>query len=243
MSTTPPRYPFSIQSQLWCCYSVFPFMILFFAGWVLVGRLLPPLSPAMDAADLAAFFDANRDRLRLCMILCMYSTVFLIPFSAAIIGQISRIEREEPKVWTYTAVIAAAGNIVSFTFPLMFFTVALFRATRAPELVLLASDFAWLPFLGMASPYVGLPLAVAIAGLLDRSHDPVFPRWYCFFTIASTIAILPAALIVFFTSGWFAWNNIFGWWLPFADVFGWTLLTFWLLRRGLVAQAAATEKQ
>lgn len=236
-----PRYGFSTQSQLWCCYSVFPFMILFMVGWVLIGRLLPPLSPAMSAVDLAAFFDENRDRLRLCMIVCMYSTVFLIPFSAAMIGQIARIEREGPKVWTYAAIIAAAGNILSFTFPLMFWTVALFRADRAPELVLLASDFAWLPFLGMASPYVALPLCVAIAGLLDRSEEPVFPRWYCYVTIASIIAILPAALIVFFESGWFAWNNLFGWWLPFTDVFGWTLLTFWLLRKGILAQAARND--
>jgi hypothetical protein len=231
-------YAFGTQSQLWCCYSVFPFMLLFMTGWVLVGQLLPPLSPAMGADELAAFFDANRHRLRICMILCMYSTVFLIPFSAVMIAQIARIERDGPRVWTYAAIIAAAGNVLSFTFPLMFWTVALFRAERTPELVLLASDFAWLPFLGMASPYVALPLCVAIAGLLDRSPQPVFPRWYCYFTITSVIALFPAALIVFFQEGWFAWNGLFGWWLPFADVFGWTLLTFWLLRKGILAQAA-----
>ena len=232
-----PRNSFSAQSQLWCCHCVFPFMLLFFAGWVLIGHLLPPPSPMMGAQETAAFFAAHRDRLRICMILCMYSTAFLIPFSAAIVAQVARIEGEGPRVWTYAALIAAAGNIVSFTFPLMFWTAALFRAERPAELVLLASDMAWLPFLGMASPYVALPMCVAAAGLLDRSADPVFPRWYCYFSIVSTVAILPAALIVFFQSGWFAWNSVFGWWLPFADVFGWTLLTYWFLRRGILLQA------
>ena len=238
---TRPRLSTSAQSQLWCCYSVFPFMALFFVGWVAIGHLLPPPSPALPAAELAAYFAENNNRLRICMILAMFSTVFLMPFSASIIGQISRIEGEGPRVWTYTALMAAAGNIVSFTIPLMFFTVALFRVDRAPELVQLASDIGWLPFLGMASPYVALPMCVAIAGMLDRSPDPVFPRWYCYLTIASTIAILPAAMIVFFQSGWFAWNSLFGWWLPFADVFGWTILTFWLVRRGILCQAEAGE--
>ncbi len=229
------------QSQLWCCYAIIPFMLLFFAGWVAIGQLLPPLSPAMPAEEVAAFFDANRDRLRLCMILCMFSTAFLMLFQAALIGQIARIEGEGPKVLTYTALMAGAGNIVSFTFPLMFWTVALFRADRAPELVALASDLAWVPFLGMISPFIPLPFCVAIAGLIDRSANPVFPRWYCYFTLASAIMYFPAALIVFFQHGWFAWNSIFGWWLPFTDTFGWLSITFWLLRRGILAQSAEAE--
>jgi hypothetical protein len=233
------NYAYRTQSQLWCCNCVFPFMLLFFIGWVWIGQLLPPPSPAMNADEVARLFDVNRDRLRLCMVLCMYSTVFLIPFSAAIIGQIARIEQNGPRVWTYAALIAAAGNVVSFTFPLMFWTVALFRPERAVSLVQLASDIAWLPFLGMASPYVALPLCVALAGLLDRSEQPAFPRWYCYLTLASVIAILPAALIVFFERGWFAWNGIFGWWLPFSDVFGWTILTYVLLRRAILSQADA----
>jgi len=233
----PPRYAYRTQSQLWCCYSVFPFVLLFCVGWVMIGQLLPPPSPTMNAEAVAAMFDEHRDRLRICMLLCMYSTVFLIPFTGVIIAQIARIEQNGPRVWTYSALIAAAGNVVSFTFPLMFWTVALFRAERPPQFVLLASDLAWLPFLGMASPYIALPVCVAIAGLLDPSRTPVFPRWYCYLTIASVVAILPAPLLVFFKTGWFAWNGIFGWWLPFGDVFGWTLLTYVLLRRGILAQA------
>lgn len=233
----PPSLTVTTRSQLWCCYSALPFMLLFFAGWVLVGRLLPPLSPALTAEQVSIFFNEHRDRLRLCMMMCMFSTAFLILFSAALIGQIARIEGSGPRVWTYAALIAAAGNVVSFTFPLMFWTAALFRADRPAELVRLASDLAWLPFLGMTSPYIVLPLCVAAAGLSDRAANPVFPRWYCYLTIASTVALLPEALIIFFQQGWFAWDGIFGWWLPFGDVFGWTILTFVLLGRGILAQA------
>jgi len=244
MTSAPPRHlPAGAKVQLWFCYTMIPFMVLFFAGWVAIGHLLPPLAPSMTAVEVADFFDAHRDRLRICMMMCMVSTVFLMTYQAAIIAQIARIERDGPKVLTYTALMAGAGNIVSFTFPLMFWTVALFRVERAPELVQLASDFAWLQFLGMLSPYVPFPACVAIAGLMDKSANPVFPRWYCYYTIAATIAYLPAVMIVFFHEGWFAWNSVFGWWLPFADTFTWLALTFWLVRRGILAQAAAAPDE
>jgi len=229
--------PLASRSQLWCCYTILPFMALFFAGWVVVGRLLPPLSPSMGAEEIAAFYAAHRDSLRLCMILCMFSTAFLMTFQAALIAQVARIEREGGKLWTYVALMAGAGNIVSFTFPLMFWTVALFRADRAPDLVLLASDLAWVPFLGMVSPFIPFPFAIAIAGLSDGSPQPAFPRWYCYFTLASALAFLPASLIVFFHEGQFAWNGMFGWWLPFTDTFGWLTITFWLLRRAILRQS------
>jgi hypothetical protein len=228
------------RSQLLALNSFFPFMVLFFLGWALIGRLIPPPSPGLDAEDLTHFFMAHRERYLVCMQLSMLSTAFLMPFSAVIVGQIARIEAEGPRVWTYAALMAAAGNVVSFTFPLMFFCVALFRPERDPALVQLASDLGWLPFLAMASPYITLPICVAIAGLIDLSPDPVFPRWFCYLTIASTIAILPACMIPFFHEpAWFAWNSMFGWWVPFSDVFGWMLLTYWFCRRGILAQARA----
>ena len=230
------------RSQLLALNSFFPFMVLFFLGWAVIGQLIPPPSPGLGAEDLTRFYMAHRERYLVCMVLSMLSTAFLMPFSAVIVGQIARIEGEGPRVWTYAALMAAAGNIVSFTFPLMFFAVALFRPGRSPDLVLLASDLGWLPFLGMASPYITLPICVAIAGLIDPSPQPAFPRWFCFLTIASTIAILPACLIVFFPQpAWFAWNSMFGWWVPFSDVFGWMVLTYWFCRKAIIAQSRSGE--
>lgn len=231
------------QSQLIALNSLFPFIAVFFLGWAVLGHLIPPPSPSLGGEEMARFLLGSRDRLIACMMLSMMSIAFLMPFSAAIIGQIARIEAEGPRVWTYAALMAAAGNVVSFTFPLMFLGVALFRPDRSPDLVLLASDLGFLPFLGMACPYIAFPICVAIAGLLDTSSEPAFPRWYCWFSIASTIAILPAPMLMFFHDGWFAWNNLFGWWLPFSDVFGWMMVTWWLVRRAINAQAATATAE
>ena len=226
------------QSQLWCVYCGVAFMATFFFGWVLVARFLPPLDPAMPAAQVAALFDERSVAIRLGMFICMWSCLFQMPFLAVIVGQIARIEGDNPRVWTYTALMAAAGNILSFTIPLMFWNVAAFRADRAPELVVLMNDMAWLPFTGMAVPFIAMPPCVAIASFIDRAKNPIFPRWYGYYSIATTVVILPAGLVPFFQSGWFAWNNAFGWWVPFADFFGWFTITVWLLRKGILAQAA-----
>jgi hypothetical protein len=225
------------RSQLWACYAAIPFMLLFFIGWVFVAQFLPPLNPAMSAQELATLFSEHGVRIRLGMLVCLYSVLFLMPFTALICVQIARIEGNGPKVWTYTGMLAAAGNILSFTFPIMFWNVAAFRADRAPELVMLMNDMAWLPWTGMTVPFVAIPPCVAIAGFMDRNVKPVFPRWFCYFTIATTVIILPAAMVTFFPQGgWFAWNNLFGWWVPFADFFLWFLILFVLLRKGILNQ-------
>lgn len=224
-------------SQLWCCYSAIPFMLMFFLGWVVVARFLPPLDPNMSAEALAILFREHGVRIRLGMMISMYSTLFLLPFSAVVAAQIARIEGDGPRVWTYTTLMASAGNVLSFIFPLMFWNVAAFRPDRSPDLIMLMNDLAWLPFTGMAVPFVAMPLCVAVAGLLDRDPQPVFPRWFCYYSIAATVVIMPAALVIFFQSGWFAWNSLFGWWIPFADFFCWFVLLFGLVRRGILVQA------
>jgi len=212
-------------------------MLLFTIGWVVVGGMLPPMAPSMTPDEVVTFFDDNRVRLRLCMMIVMYANLFLIPFSAVIVAQVARVEGSSPRVWTYTALIGAIGNIIAFILPLMFWNVALFRAERAPELIYLMNDLAWIPFTTLTVPFVALPGAVAIAGLLDRSPQPAFPRWYCYYTIVSTIAVLPAAMVPFFIDGWFAWNNVFAWWLVMIDFFSWFSVTYVVLRKAILAQA------
>ena len=119
------------------------FNLGFIGVWALSRTAGLPVGPNAGIAESASLVDLT-----------------VVGFQAALIGQIARIEGEGPKVLTYTALMAGAGNIVSFTFPLMFWTVALFRADRAPELVALANDLAWMPFLGMISPFIPLPFCV-----------------------------------------------------------------------------------
>ena len=230
----PGAGTFSIRGQFWCCYCVIPFMGLFFIGWVLVARFMPPLDPALSAETVASLFREHSVSIRLGMLVCMLSVLFLIPFCALIAAIVAGIEGAATRVWTYTVIIASGGNIVGFTFPLMFWNVAAFRFDRSPELIVLLNDLAWLPFTGMAVPFIALLPCVAIAGFLDQSERPVFPRWFSYYTLLAMAGLLPAVLVTFFQSGWFAWNGLFGGWLPFADFFMWFVMLFIFIRRHLV---------
>lgn len=72
-------------------------------------------------------------------------------------------------------------------------------------------------------PFLFTLVSIAVATFVDDSDKPVFPRWFGWFSLFALIAFLPGQTLFFFRSGLFAWNGIFGWWMPFIDFFGWPL--------------------
>jgi hypothetical protein len=236
--TRPKTLGLNTKSQLLCCYSVFGFLLLFTIGWVFLAQFLPPLNPAMTADQVAALFVTHSVRIRLGMFFCMYSSLFLMPFAAVIAAQIARIEGEGFKVWTYTMVGVGAGNVLTFTFPILFWSVAAFRPDRAPDLILLVNDLAWIPFVGMTVPFLVMPLTVAIVGFLDpNTENPTFPRWACYYNLALAVIDMPGGMITFFQTGVFAWNGIVGRWMGVSQFFIWFLVMFYLLQKAVRRQA------
>jgi hypothetical protein len=206
-------------------------------GWVFVARFLPPLDPSMTAAQTADLFTTHSVRIRFGMFLCMYSTLFLMPFAAAIAGQFARIEAGGFKVWTYTMIGVGAGNVLTFTFPLLFWSAAAFRPDRPPDLIQLINDLAWIPFVGMTVPFLVMPLSVAIVGFLDPNEVKTFPRWACWYNLAISVICMPGGMCVFFLNGPFAWDGLVGWWMGVSNFFVWFFVMFFLLRNAILRQA------
>jgi hypothetical protein len=94
-------------------------------------------------------------------------------------------------------------------------------------------DAAWLQFLGALAPFLFMLASIAIAAFVDDSDKPVFPRWLGWFNLFAILAFLPDQMIFFFKIGPFAWNGIFGWWIPLFDFFGWILVMFFVLRKAV----------
>lgn len=224
------------KSQLLACYSGFIFMILWTIGWYLIGQFIPPHDPAWSAAQVAAHYQHYLVRIRLGLLISLWSAAFLMPFAAMISAQMARIEGRYP-VWSYTVLGIGAGNVLTFTFPVMFWATAAFRPDRSADLVQLLNDLGWVPFVGMTSPFLLLPVAIAIVGFLDESEEPVFPRWACFYNLGSALLLLPGGLITFFQTGPFALNGVMGFWLPVVDFFTWFIVIFFLLRKAVNRQA------
>lgn len=224
------------KDQLICTWGGMAFVLLFFVGWGWLGGFLPPHAPTMTAEQVVAFYQANPVSIRVGLILALLSSTFLVPFGAVLAVQMARIEGRRP-VWAVTQAIATGGTVIEFALLVMFWEVASFRPDRNPDILLALNDLSWLPFVGISSPFFIVPVAIALVGFKDKSPNPVFPRWSCYYNLFSATAILPGCLVVLFKSGPFAWNGVFSWWLPVVDFGIWFIVMTVLLIKGIKRQA------
>jgi hypothetical protein len=205
------------------------YLILLFAGWGGLAGFLPPIAPSKNAAQIAHIFQDNTTGIRVGMVLVMWSAGVFIFFAASIARFLSKIEGESG-VLTYGAVIGGVGNMVLTFYPALWWLVAAYRPERAADLTYIFNDMAWLQFIGGVSMFAAIPISIGIAAFIDKSSDPVFPRWAGYFNFMCVMLIIPDQLLFFFHSGPWSWNGLFGLWIPVTLFGGWFLVTFWLMR-------------
>ena len=152
-------------------------------------------------------------------------------------SRISRIEGGAG-VLTYAFLLGAAGNMVLTFYPAIWWLVAAFRPDRGAELIYLMNDMAWLQFLGGITMYLAMPFSMAVAAFCDDSANPVFPRWSAFANFWLVVILVPDQLLFFFHNGVFAWNGLFGLYLPIVGFCGFFILSFFLLRSAILRDRA-----
>ena len=209
------------------------YVLVLFAGWGMVaGMMLPVWSPQWSMAEVAAAFQEDTQRIRIGMLLTMVAAMLAIPFTAAVCQQLARIEGHVG-ILTWCAGLGGAGLMILTFYPAIFWLLAAYRPERAEELIRLMNDLAWLQLIGGVTVFFTLPLAVAFAAFLDHSPRPPLPRWAGYYNIWTVLLIIPDQLLFFFKTGPFAWNGIFGFWIPVV-VFGtWFIVTYYTLRRAI----------
>ena len=206
--------------QRFCVWSGFSGVLLFFLGMVLAG-MIPPPAPSVPADAVATEFTENATRIRFGWLLCLMSTIFVLPFFALISVYLRRLEHRDFPVFSYTQLAAGAVNAaIGFYLPSLVMLITAFRPEFRPhELTYLMYDFGWfsilLPFAGNTAQ----ALVIGLAILGDKTGGNLFPRWVAYLNFWLAIGFFPAMMLVFFTSGPFAWNGLFPFWFP-AGVFG-----------------------
>lgn len=227
-------------SQRICVWSGPLFAALFFLGYGVIARYIPPPNPARSAEQVATFYRENADSIRLGMVVSMFGLVFWVPFIAAISVQLKRIEGKHTPL-TYAQLGLGATLPVAFFPALYFFEVAAFRADRDPKLVQLLNDMGWLPFTGIIYAIFVQNLVIGLAVLSDKRAVPILPRWYGYFCLWAGILYCPASLDVFFQDGPLAWDGMFSWWLSLVCFFAWLVVTTIVLLRAISTQGQAAE--
>lgn len=227
------------KAQLLGAWCGIGYMVAILGGWSTIAGFFPPISPAAPASEVAVLFQADYTRIRIGMIVVMFSALIFIPFAAAMCRELARIEGGAG-VLTFTCALGGVGNMVLSFYPAVWWLAGVFRPERAPDLMLLVNDLSWLQFIGGLSMYLAMPLSLVGAMFLYGDTKP-FPRWAIYLNAWTIVLELPGQLLFFFHSGPFAWNGIFGLYLPVTAFTAWFIVMFYVMRKSALEEIAAAR--
>ena len=218
------------KTELFGAWSGMLYVILLCFGWWLIPGYIPPHDPSASADEIAQIYVDQTLSIRVGMVIIMFAAMIYIPFTAALAKVISRIEGGVG-ILTFSQALAGLGNaILTFYPPLWWLTAAFRPEERDAELIYLLSDAAWLQFIGGITLFLPVLITIAVAALHDKQQQPVFPRWFAFYSLWTFVLMLPGQLCVFFKTGPFAWNGLMAFWVPLCVFSFWFMFAFHFLR-------------
>jgi hypothetical protein len=234
--STPTRLAIE-RLAVWCGPA---FLVLYVVAFIGVAQFVPPPAPSLSADEVAALFSENRFRIRTGMVLSLVFSTFLFPFFAVISVHIARIEGGRP-ILALVQFGGATLLVVYFQLCSMLWIVATFRDDLGAESVRMLFDFGWLAFVMIFPAYVFQLGCVAVASLLDRSPNPVWPRWAGYLNLWIGLSGAGGGLAVFFKTGPFAWNGMVGFYLPVVAFVIWLCVMTHLMLRHTARRTSAHQ--
>lgn len=218
MNNNSKKYAY--EGAQYSIYSVAVFLFCILVGLVLMSKLLPPFGHASaSAAEIAEFYQQDNLLKKIGLCMAMFGMAFIIPLFV-LMADVMRRAMGMPLL----ANVQFASGILGIAFTylmLMFWGVAAFRPDRAAEITQALHDTGWLVATWVASATLMQVMSICIAVFLDKSADPVFPRWFAYFNLWIIPFGAPAMVINIFTQGPFAYDGLFGFWLPYVVLFTW----------------------
>jgi hypothetical protein len=223
----------NIGAQRLCIWCGPVMVVLWVLAFVFLSKFIPPPAPSKTPEQIVAMFATHTNRIRLGLVISLFSCALLVPFCAAIAAQIRKTEGQR-SVLAQTQLVSGGLLCVEFLIPFAIWQTAAYRVGgRSPEMIQMLNDMAWLMFLGIISSACVQVAALGVAVLRDKQAEPVFPRWFGWYNIWAAIVWVPAAIIPFFKSGLFAWNGVAAFWIPFVVLAIWFAITTVLLLRAV----------
>jgi hypothetical protein len=202
----------------WICYWSIPvFYTAFGLIFVVMGRIMPPQSPAASVEDIVAYM--ARPQLGMGVALLSLTLGFASLSSGVIVVQMKRMEGVSRALpYAYLAALAVAG-VPGCLLPALIFAAGVFRPDYDPQIQVMLYDLGFLSFVGSLGCFIVQYLVFALAIFLDRRA--IFPRWLGYFTIWALVTELVAVPVWVTRTGGFAWNGLLAFWLGTAIFVGW----------------------
>jgi hypothetical protein len=226
----------NIKTQLISLWTVPVFGVLYVIAFIAFPGFLPPMSPNLTADQVATFYREHTAAVQFSMVTYDLLGVMLIPFFMVIVVQMKRMATQS-HVFAYCYLTAVVSGATIFALANIFYLVAAFRPDRNPELTMLLNDMAWITFIAPVGMIVGQNLLLGLAIYFDRGPHTVFPRWVGHFSVATALAIAPAALAAIVKTGPLAWDGLVSFWLRNGAYAAFLVVMFFVVRAALQRQA------
>ena len=222
-------------------WSGFVYIAFLMVGILPLARFFPSQPPSSGAAEIAAIYHGNSLMIKMGMVLVLVGSMFYVPWTAILAKLIAGVEGRVGLL-TMCQLIAGTTNVLLTAYPAGWWLTAAFRGDRSPDLILLLNDIAWLQFLGVIAPFYFVVLSLIYASFADSDPDPLIPRWVGWFNVFFMLDLIPLSIIFFFKTGPFAWNGLFGFYLPFATFWVWFFVMTYTIRKALPRLAEVGER-
>jgi hypothetical protein len=172
----------------------------------------------------------------------LIASAFVAPFCAVLYLQIRRLEGSDRPIAAMGQLVAGIGNMMFFSLPGIFFIIAAFRPDRAPiDVTAALNDIAWFMLMFAWTPGAMQAFLCGAAIVKHASPTSHYPRWIGFFSIWIAVLMASSSFIPFFKTGPFAWNGLFGFWLPVIVFGNWFLVMLWATLRAVGTESEATQ--
>lgn len=214
-----------------CVWSGMVAVNLFFVGLLLM-KFFPPLSPSLTAEAVAEIYRANALEILLGASVIIVSTMFNVPYIAALFVQLKRMEKGR-QLASYGLLAAGAANTLFFILPGLFWAIAAYRPERPIEITSALNDIAWM--FGLL-PWTLGPIQCLFIGSVVMKYgegSKVYPKWVGFFNIWVAIGMITSAGIPFFKKGPFAWDGVIGFWFPAIILGIWYMVMCWMTHKAI----------
>ncbi|HEX5805453.1 MAG TPA: hypothetical protein VFY31_03825 [Macromonas sp.] len=226
---TPQAHLTLLKHTSWSGYVY----ILFLLVGMSIAGFLPSQPATMGPQEIAqVYLGENLWNIRIGMAIALVGSMFYVPWTAILAKLVMRVEGKAG-ILTYCMVIAGCTNVLLTAYPTGYWLLGTFRPDRDPALIQLINDISWSQFLGVITPFYFVPISIAYAALADKDPNPLIPRWVGWFNIWFELSLIPLVVIFWFHTGPFAWNGLFGFYLPFFIFFLWFFVMTWTIRRSL----------
>jgi hypothetical protein len=191
---------------------------------LVVAGFVPPPSPNVSAAKMAARFADDATRIRIGLMICAPGFMLIAAWGCVLAA----------RTWPRSRALALTQ--VAMVCTAMFLGVlfvaagqlATFRAGELnPAITLTLADSTFFILLVLA-PFELWMLALALAILSDNTES-VLPRWSGWLTIWCFLGQLPAEFISFTKTGPLAYNGVLAFWTTGAVFFAWMAIMTWPL--------------